>query len=61
MIEQELLEEYINRYNKRFGLPGEGYSTSYQFIDIDSESFDDIKLDIANLIIDECKSRDEEL
>lgn len=60
MIEQELLEEYINRYNKRFGLPGEGYLTTYEFIDIDSESFDDIKSDIANLIINECKLRDKE-
>lgn len=58
MIEQELLDEYINRYNKRFGLPGDGYTISYEFLDIDSDFLDENKNAIAEKIINECKKKD---
>lgn len=60
MIENELIKEYINRYNKYFSYPGEGYSVFYEFIDVDESAFDEKKDMIANQIIAECRARDRE-
>ena len=60
MIEQDLLEEYINRYNKRFGYPNEEFLVSFEYLDIDNCSLDKKKDMIADKIIGECKMRDKE-
>lgn len=58
MINEELIEEYLNRYNKRFGFPAEGYKVDSVFLDLDKESLSKIQQNIADRVISYGKVKD---
>lgn len=58
MIDEELLEEYINRFNRRYGNPGDGYIISDEILSIDEESLDGEKKKIISQLISYGKSND---
>lgn len=58
MINEELIEEYLNRYNKRFGSPAEGYEVSSLLLDLDKESLNKMQQNIATQVISYSKEKD---
>ena len=58
MINEELMEEYLRRYNMRFGFPAERYGVKTVLLSLDQESLNKMRQDIADRVIGYGKAKD---
>ena len=58
MINEELIEEYLNCYNKRFGFLAEGYALDFVLLDLDKESLNKMQQNIADMVVGYGKIKD---